>query len=176
MKRGRINLFLDNVILLNNEPINVMNGYAEFIGTLPNDTKVMTHDLSIVYTDPSNKYLQTTYQTKLKVQPIETQIIANTIYATPNSTTVVDYSIESTYGTVRSGRLEAYYGSELIGWSDVSDAITTITINVPILSAENTYEITLKFIAQDNYANNSITVPMIITKPNVIITPLQEPM
>ena len=174
VKRGRINLFLDNVILLNNEPINVMNGYAEFIGTLPNDIKVMTHDLSIVYTDPSNKYLQTTYQTKLKVQPIETQIIANTIYATPNSPTVVDYSIESTYGTVRSGRLEAYYGSELIGWSDVSDAITTITINVPMLSAENTYEITLKFIAQDNYANNSITVPMIITKPNVIITPLQE--
>lgn len=174
VKRGRINLFLDNVILLNDEPINVMNGYAEFTGILPNDTKVMTHDLSIVYTDPSNKYLQTTYQTKLKVQPIETQIIANTIYATPNSPTVVDYSIESTYGTVRSGRLEAYYGSELIGWSDVSDAITTITINVPMLSAENTYEITLKFIAQDNYASNSITIPMIITKPNVVISPLQE--
>ena len=86
---------------------------------------------------------------------------------------MVDYSIESTYGTVRNGRLEAYYCSELIGWSDVSDAITTITINVPMLSAENTYEITLKFIAQDNYASNSITVPMIITKPNVVITPLQ---
>ena len=174
VKRGKVNLFLDNTILLNDEPIDVMNGYAEFIGKLPNDIKVMTHDLSIVYTDPSNKYLQTTYQTQLKVQPITTQIITNTIYASPNSTTIVDYAIESNYGVVRSGRLEAYYNDELIGWADVSDAITTITLNVPMLSSENTYEILFKFIAQDNYANNSITVPMIIDKPNVIITPLQE--
>ena len=174
VKRGRINLFFDNTILLNEQPIDVMNGYAEFIGSLPNDVKVMTHDLSIVYTDPSNKYLQTTYQTQLKVQPIKTQIITNTIYASPNSTTTIDYAIESNYGVVRSGRLEAYYDNDLIGWADVSDAITTITLNIPMLSSENTYEVTLKFIGQDNYANNIITVPMIINKPNVVIEPLQE--
>lgn len=174
VKRGEVNLYLDSSkVLLTKTPIKVVNGYVTFEGNLPVGTKAMEHDFIITYTDPSNKFLPTTYNTKLKVNKIKTQIITDTIHSAPNSVTTINYTIEAQNGTITSGRLETYYEDNLIGWTDVSSGLSQIKLNIPMLSAQQTYDIIFKYIAptDSNYAQAETTSTLIITKPQIQIEP-----
>jgi len=174
IKRGVVKILLDNSIPMNQVPLSVKDGYVDFVGTLPNNTKAMMHDISITYCDPLNKYSTTTYQTKLNVKKIKTQIIIDTINTPPNTQTNIAYKIESIYGIVNTGVLEAYYNDSLIDSADVSDSANEITLNIPLLSAENMYKIIFKYVSktQSSYESSEAEVNMTISKIPVTIEPI----
>lgn len=173
VKRGQVSLYIDyNQQPLNNKPLIVDNGYIYFEGTLPLETKAITHDFIITYTDPSEKYLPTTYYGKINVHPISTQIIIDTIYTAPNTITTVKYNIESEYGLVNTGKIEAYYNDQLIGLGDVSDIETYINLNIPMLSDESQYNVIFKYTdATKSYATSQQSISMVIVKPQINIIP-----
>ena len=176
VQRGEVNLYLNapGIALNGDEPLQIKNGYIDFEGSLPAETKAMEYDFIISYNDPSNHYLPTTYYDRLKIHPIKTEILINTIYAIPNNINTIEYSIESEYGAITSGKLEAYYENNLIGWTDISDINKTIDINIPMLSSEQTYNIEFKYTdtnRQKVYEDSTNIVTMIIDKKEVKITP-----
>ena len=172
VQRGEVNLFLNNFgAIINDEPLQVKNGYVDFEGSLPIDTKAMSYDFIITYNDPLNKYISTTYYDTIVVHSIKTEILIDTIYTKPNSQTNINYSIESEYGSVMVGQIKAYFEDNLIGQGDVSDANSMITLNIPMLSAEETYHVRFEYndTNQKTYSNSENNVPMIITKDKVNI-------
>lgn len=172
VQRGEVNLFIDQNIAINKKPLIVEDGYVSFEGKLPIETKAMMHDFTITYSDPSSKYISTTYTTKINVKKIKTQIIADTIYTAPNSDTTINYVIESKYGEVRSGHIEAYYDNVMLNWSDVSSITTEMTLSIPLLPATEIYDVVLKYVSDDrsSYENSETIVKMIIVKPTVDIS------
>ena len=174
VKRGEVSLYLDYAQQsLNENPLIVDNGYIYFEGSLPLETKAVVHDFIITYTDPSKKYLPTTYYGKINVHPIQTQIIINTIYTGPNTIAKVKYDIESEYGLVKTGKLEAFYDEQLIGWADVSDVDTYINLNIPMLPADqNNHIINFKYNDDTkSYGTSEENINLIIVKPQVQIVP-----
>lgn len=171
VKRGNVNLLLDSNIKINNDDLIVDNGYVSFEGTLPLETKAMTHDFTITYTDPSLKYSSTIYNTTLDVKKIKTQIIIDTIYSAPDTKTSVDYIIESAYGEVRNGRIEAYYNNMFIGSDNISNVESKIELDIPLLSATEVYDILFKYVSTsiNSYENSEENVKLIIAKPAVDI-------
>ena len=72
-----------------------------------------------------------------------------------------------------SGRLEAYYENNLIGWADVSNNSSKINLTIPMLSAEYTYNVNFKYIASNNsnYANAVADSILSIKKQSIVIEP-----
>lgn len=173
VKRGEVSLYLDySQQPLNDKPLIVDNGYVYFEGSLPPETKATIHNFTINYIDPSKKYLPTTYYCKMNVHPIPIQIMADTIYTSPNTIARVRYDVESEYGLVKVGRLEAYYDDQIIGSADVSDIDTYINLSIPMLSDEKQYSITFKYIDSfKNYQTTQQDINMIISKQKVNIVP-----
>ena len=183
VKRGSINLYLDQNMEepLNRRPLPVSDGYAIYEGSLPLQTKAIKHDFTIMYTDDPTvdyRYADTYYNTKLDVHPIETEIIIDTIYSSPNINKTVKCDIESTYGAVMTGSLSAYYNDQRIDISggDISSAYPDIVLKIDKLPANEEHTIVFKYHdSNQNYADSEKNVTLVIEKPtvNITATPLE---
>lgn len=173
--RGKVAVYLNDILVNdiidgNIEYVDVTNGTVRFEHSLPINIKSQTYRLNIAYHDELEKYADTIASFVVNVGSIPTQILIDTIHSYPNTDTTVEYNIQSSIGAVNSGSLIAYYNNEEIGRSMVSDNISQITLHIPKISAEKTYDLQFEYIGSNNFNNASVAVPLVLDKDIVDIS------
>lgn len=119
--RGYFEFYIDDIKLSQEDQIKIHNSYLEC--TLNTQQLLMgTHDFEIKYYDETHVYADTTFNARLIVTPIKTEIVVQTINATPNTTVEVDYDVISEYHTVNCGILKAFLNDKEIGRANVTNA------------------------------------------------------
>ncbi len=179
IKRGTICVYINDVLLTNEEeqPIyaNVENGEVQYYTMLPSHISAATnYTLKIKYHDPENKYIDTVYSSSLIVNPIATQILIDSVRAYTGMDQTIEYEgVWSAQGKVSSGILIAEYDGQEIGRSMVSGNNNSITLHIPKISAEETYEIRFKYMNDNEFYQNSETfVPLVLDKSEIQINAL----
>lgn len=160
---GKVNFYLDG-ILLNPTPIDVTK-MIEFRNSL-SQTPAGVHNFRIEYIDESDTYLDTTLTTKLNIGKIKNTIDIDTIFARPNATAYVPYTITSQYGRVGTGELVAYLDGNEIGRTNVSSLYeSTIPLNIPLILANGDYTIHFEYRDYGNaFEENEVDVKLEIVK------------
>lgn len=171
VKTGTIQLYI-NENPINDKPINLAeDSYVSYPFMVSYLTAGM-HNVMIKYEDDTNAYLDTTIFMDMLVEKIDTNINIPQIETQPNTQTNVYYNI--TYANnedVNTGTLIAKLNNKVIGTAQVSDAINHyITLNIPLLQTD-TYDIVFEYHDNNNiYADNSITIPLMIKRGDVNIS------
>ena len=168
---GMVNLYVNNN-LINDTPINISENHHISYPFTISYLSAGVHNLTIEYIDDSNAYLNTNIYLDMIVNKIDTIISIEPIDSYPNANVNVNYDIHTNSNNmVNSGILIAKLEDKIIGQAQVSDIINRyITLNIPFKPSGN-YDIIFEYYDADNkYANNSITVPLIIKNGSINIT------
>ena len=172
VNQGYVNIYIDDA-LINESVILVNNGIIRYEDALPTNIAAGKHNLTLEYIDNVGAYLTTYLNTYLIIGQIPTEIIMDTIFASPNISKNINYTISTEYGDAKTGILTAKYNDNIIGKSIVTDSLTNqITINTPFLPVTSDYEITFDYHDdEETYADSEINTRLVIQKDTVQIQP-----
>lgn len=174
VNEGFVNVYIDGGLFV--EKINVVNGIINFSKPLPDSIAAGTHNFNIKYFG-SDKYLDTLIYAFLNIAKINTEIDVDMISGQSGQQTTVDYTVNSSYGTVNTGYISVFFDNNeeeiFLNSSPIIDALSNqITFTLPLVKAGNNYKIIFRYHDNDgNYADSYQIIRPIIDKSRVNIIP-----